>query len=81
MLGLGCYMIAYGYAADAVDKYLRIGESTSMSCMIHFVKAIIYLFGEEYIRRPRRQDLKRLLRIGEFRGFSGMIGSIDYIGS
>jgi len=31
--------------------------------------------GEEYLRRPTRQDLKRLLRIGE--GFSGIIGSID----
>jgi len=70
-------MLAYGCAADAVDEYLRIGESTSMSCMIHFVEAIIYLFGKEYLRRPTRQDLKRLLRIGDLRGFLGMIGSID----
>uniref|UniRef100_A0A0D3ABL9 Uncharacterized protein n=1 Tax=Brassica oleracea var. oleracea TaxID=109376 RepID=A0A0D3ABL9_BRAOL len=38
---------------------------------------IISLFGDEYLRRPTPDDLQRLLHAGEFRGFSGMIGSID----
>lgn len=70
-------MMAYGCAADAVDEYLRLGETTALLCLEHFVEGIITLFGEEYLRKPTPEDLQRLLDIGEIRGFPGMIGSID----
>ncbi|XP_009107586.3 uncharacterized protein LOC103833242 [Brassica rapa] len=70
-------VLAYGTAADAVDEYLRLGETTTRSCVEYFVEGIIYLFGEEYLRRPTPADLQRLLDIGEYLGFPGMIGSID----
>ncbi|XP_048623319.1 uncharacterized protein LOC111209293 [Brassica napus] len=70
-------VLAYGIAADTVDEYLRLGESTTRKCLEHFVEGIINLFGEEYLRRPTPADLQRLLDIGEHRGFFGMIGSID----
>uniref|UniRef100_A0A0D3DK18 Myb-like domain-containing protein n=1 Tax=Brassica oleracea var. oleracea TaxID=109376 RepID=A0A0D3DK18_BRAOL len=77
-------VLAYGSAADAVDEYLRLGETTTRSCVEHFVEGIIYLFGDEYLRRPTSAYLQRLLDIGERlldigerRGFPGMIGSID----
>ncbi|XP_024013556.1 uncharacterized protein LOC112087797 [Eutrema salsugineum] len=69
-------MLAYGSAADAVDEYLRLGESTTISCLEHFTEGIISSFGDEYLRRPTREDLQRLLNEGEDRGFPGMIGSI-----
>ncbi|XP_024007769.1 uncharacterized protein LOC112083888 [Eutrema salsugineum] len=70
-------LLAYGTGADAVDEYLRLGESTARSCLEHFVEGIIHLFGDEYLRRPTPEDLQRLLYVGEDRGFPGMIGSID----
>ncbi|XP_013632874.1 PREDICTED: uncharacterized protein LOC106338446, partial [Brassica oleracea var. oleracea] len=70
-------VLPYGTAADAVDEYLRLGETTTRSCVEHFVEGIIHLFGDEYLRRPTPADLQRLLDIGEFRGIPGMIGSID----
>ncbi|XP_048602103.1 uncharacterized protein LOC125580890 [Brassica napus] len=70
-------MLAYGCAADAVDEYLRLGESTALSCLSNFTEGVIQLFGDEYLRRPTLEDLQRLLDIGEIRGFPGMIGSID----
>uniref|UniRef100_A0A0D3AII7 Myb-like domain-containing protein n=1 Tax=Brassica oleracea var. oleracea TaxID=109376 RepID=A0A0D3AII7_BRAOL len=70
-------LLAYGGAADTVDEYLRLGATTTRSCLEHFVEGIINLFGEEYLRRPTPADLQRLLDIGEHRGFPGMIGSID----
>ena len=70
-------MLAYGSAADAVDEYLRLGESTALSCLHNFTDGIIQLFGEEYLRGPTPEDLQRLLDIGEKRGFPGMVGSID----
>ncbi|XP_033138173.1 uncharacterized protein LOC103844705 [Brassica rapa] len=69
--------LAYGSAADAVDEYLRIGESTALLCLHKFTDGIIRLFGQEYLRRPSPADLQRLLDIGETRGFPGMVGSID----
>uniref|UniRef100_A0A0D2ZSU5 DDE Tnp4 domain-containing protein n=1 Tax=Brassica oleracea var. oleracea TaxID=109376 RepID=A0A0D2ZSU5_BRAOL len=70
-------VLAYGYAADAVEEYLRLGETTTRLCVENFVEGIIYLFADEYLRRPTPVDLQRLLHIGEYRGFPGMIGSID----
>ncbi|XP_048605321.1 uncharacterized protein LOC125582910 [Brassica napus] len=70
-------MLAYGCAADAVDEYLRLGESTVLSCLSNFTEGVIQWFGAEYLRRPTPDDLQRLLDIGEIRGFPGMIGSID----
>lgn len=69
--------MAYGSALDAVDEYLRLGETTARLCVENFVEAVIDLFGDEYLRRPTSDDLQRLLYIGELLGFPGMIGSID----
>ncbi|XP_010456434.1 PREDICTED: uncharacterized protein LOC104737877 [Camelina sativa] len=62
---------------DAVDEYLRLSETMALSCLENFKDLVITLFGDEYLRRPTPVDLQRLLDIGEFRGFPGMIGSID----
>ena len=70
-------VLAYGTAADAVDEYLRLGETTTRSCVENFVEGILYFFGDEYLRKPTPADLQRLLDVGEYRGFPGMIGSID----
>uniref|UniRef100_A0A0D3D8C4 Nuclease HARBI1 n=1 Tax=Brassica oleracea var. oleracea TaxID=109376 RepID=A0A0D3D8C4_BRAOL len=70
-------VLAYGNAANGADEYLRLGASTTLSCLENFVDGIISLFGEEYLRRPTPADLQRLLDIGEYCGFPGMIGSID----
>ncbi|XP_024016181.1 uncharacterized protein LOC112089666 [Eutrema salsugineum] len=70
-------IMAYGSASDAVDEYLRLGESTTLLCLEKFVEGVINVFGDEYLRRPTADDLQRLLDVGESRGFPGMIGSID----
>uniref|UniRef100_A0A0D3BEE1 Myb-like domain-containing protein n=1 Tax=Brassica oleracea var. oleracea TaxID=109376 RepID=A0A0D3BEE1_BRAOL len=69
--------LAYGTAADTVDKYLRLGLTTTRACLENFVERIINLFGDEYLRIPTPADLQHLLEVGEYRGFPGMIGSID----
>ncbi|XP_010424794.1 PREDICTED: uncharacterized protein LOC104709959 [Camelina sativa] len=71
-------MMAYGCAADAVDEYLRLADSTAILCLEQFAEGVINLFGDEYLRRPTVEDLQRLLNIGELRRFPGMIGSIDF---
>ncbi|XP_021304964.1 uncharacterized protein LOC110430969 [Sorghum bicolor] len=84
-LGLSCLqkvvaafrMLAYGVAADAMDDYIRIGETTALESLRKFVRAIVKVFGHEYLRLPNEDDTARLLEIGESRGFPGILGSID----
>lgn len=69
--------LAYGMPADTVDEYLRIGESTSIDCLKNFCIAIIDVFGEEYLRTPNEEDIRRITAVNERRGFPGMLGSLD----
>uniref|UniRef100_A0A2N9ERN8 DDE Tnp4 domain-containing protein n=1 Tax=Fagus sylvatica TaxID=28930 RepID=A0A2N9ERN8_FAGSY len=70
-------MLVYGVAADSTDEYVRIGESTAIESLKKFVKAVVNIFSEEYLRSPNSNDIARLLAVNEKRGFSGMLGSID----
>ncbi|KAG1520947.1 hypothetical protein G6F52_007186 [Rhizopus delemar] len=69
--------LAYGYSADCIDEYLRMSESSAMMWLKLFCEAVISVYKDEYLRRPNADDIKRLLAVGEERGFPGMIGSID----
>ncbi|XP_074358043.1 uncharacterized protein LOC141697528 [Apium graveolens] len=70
-------MLVYGISADAVDDYVCIGESTAIECLKRFVTNVILIFESEYLRNPNSNDVQRLLKMGEDRGFPGMMGSID----
>ena len=70
-------IITYGTLADSVDEYIRIGESTAIESLRRFVKAVIAMFGDHYLRSPNNIDIARLLQTREQRGFPGMLGSID----
>jgi hypothetical protein len=70
-------MLAYGVPADALDEYIRIGESTALEALRKFVVAVVEVFGPECMRLPNEHDTTRLLAIGASRGFPCMLGSID----
>ncbi|XP_057744893.1 uncharacterized protein LOC130962739 [Arachis stenosperma] len=70
-------MLAYGVAADVVDDYVRIGESTTIECLKKFVEGVISVFQDEYLRKPNPNDVQRLLQMAEGHGFPGMLGSIN----
>lgn len=42
-------ILAYGIAADATNAYRRLGESTTMKAMKHFVKIIQEIFEAQYL--------------------------------
>ena len=67
----------YGVAADFMDEYVQIRESTAIESLKKFVKAVVDLFSKEYLRFLNNEDIARLLVNGERRGFPGMLGSID----
>ncbi|XP_042993336.1 uncharacterized protein LOC122319363 isoform X1 [Carya illinoinensis] len=70
-------MLAYRVTADLMHEYVRIGESITRLNMKKFVKAIVSIFGGEYLRSTTRNDIVRLLEVGQRRGILGMLGSID----
>jgi hypothetical protein len=59
--------LANGSAADHLDDYTKIGETTAMEAMKNFVQGVIAIFGERYLRRPTVEDIECLLKIGEKR--------------
>ena len=70
-------MLAYGVSADFMDEYIRIGESTAIKSFKKFVKAVVSIFSEEYLRSPNNNNIARWLVVGQHRGFPRMLGSID----
>ncbi|CAH9090484.1 unnamed protein product [Cuscuta epithymum] len=64
-------MLAYGCAADILDEYVQIGESTTIESLKRFCDAIIDIFEKQYLRKPDKDDVARLLKEGEDRGFPG----------
>ncbi|XP_062182095.1 uncharacterized protein LOC133886396 [Phragmites australis] len=72
-------MLTYGVAADATDDYIWIAESTAVESLKRFVKAIVEIFGDEYLRSPNDNDTARLLAIGEQNGFPGSHNDINVL--
>ncbi|XP_048447470.1 uncharacterized protein LOC125480557 [Pyrus x bretschneideri] len=64
------------YFARSLDAAGR-QESTAIENLKRFCKAIESIYGTTYLRKPNREDLKKLLRKVDKRGFPGMIGSLD----
>lgn len=70
-------MLAYGIAADAIDEYVRLSETTVLRSMKEFCFAVIAIYGEHYLRHPNSDDIRRLQEENSARGFPGMLGSVD----
>lgn len=70
-------MLAYGTPADLWDENFKIAETTVIECTNTFCRGVIEKFGPTYLRKPNREDIQRLLHVGEARGFPGMLGSVD----
>ncbi|KAK3229139.1 hypothetical protein Dsin_001020 [Dipteronia sinensis] len=62
---------------DSVDEYMRIDQSTIIKSLKKIVKAIIAVFGDEYLRSPNNDDITRLLEFNSRHDFPGMLRSID----
>ncbi|GJS27208.1 protein translocase subunit SecA2, chloroplastic isoform X1 [Tanacetum coccineum] len=72
--------MAYGAVPDALDEYLQMGVTTTRKCLQMFCKAIMELYGEEFLRKPTYTDMEKLYAYHEKKhGFPEMLGSIDCI--
>ncbi|XP_028117240.1 uncharacterized protein LOC114314905 [Camellia sinensis] len=71
-------ILSYGIAADVVDDYIRIGESTTIQSLQQFCNSVIEIFGPKYLRSPTPTNIARLLATGEVRGFPGKAPPVHY---
>ena len=60
-----------------MDEYIRIRKRIVIESLRRFVKDVIAMFGDHYLRSQNNIDIARLLQKGEQHGFPGMLGSID----
>ncbi|XP_068312387.1 uncharacterized protein [Pyrus communis] len=72
-------MMAYDTSTDLMDETFGKSESTCLDTLVEFCNTIVQLYKEKYLHEPNREDLDRLIRKVEDRGFPGMIGSLDYM--
>ncbi|KAK2664863.1 hypothetical protein Ddye_003437 [Dipteronia dyeriana] len=70
-------MLAYVLPADATNKYIKIGESTTIESIKKFCRVVVEVFAQQYLRSPNADDVARLLRIGKHRGFPGILVTQD----
>jgi hypothetical protein len=54
-------MLAYGAPGDAHDDYIRMAKSTTMECMSKFCRAVVSVFGSDYLRTPNEEDTAHIL--------------------
>jgi hypothetical protein len=66
-------MLAYRTSADQLDEVLKIATSTCWETLGKFAEGVIEVFGAEYLRPPRSDELEQILKENEDRGH----GSID----
>jgi hypothetical protein len=64
---------------DTIDEYMKLGKTTTLECVEYYCSGIIEYFGDEFLCRSTIADTQRLLAKAEERGFSSMLGSIDYM--
>ncbi|XP_068304380.1 uncharacterized protein [Pyrus communis] len=62
---------------DQVNEIAKMGKSTVLESLMRYCSTIEALYSNEYLRKPTKMDMRKLLKKGEMRGFPGMIRSID----
>lgn len=70
-------VLAYGKSYDEVDELCEMSTTSVRESFQEFVREIVNVFGDEYLRAPRESDLLRILGINAARGFPGCVGSLD----
>jgi hypothetical protein len=67
--------IAYRAPCDTDKDYLCIAKSAFFEIVGRFCRAVVALFGKDYLRDPNEQNTTRILAQNATRGFPKRLGS------
>jgi hypothetical protein len=70
-------MLAYGLPADAVDEYVKIGESTANFYFERFCDNIISMYGDHFLRKVSPERDQEVLLYNANRGLPGLYCCLD----
>jgi hypothetical protein len=50
------HILAHDVRVDSVDEVVRIAKSTMIEAFHHFVRAVVAVFGKQYLRAPNVEE-------------------------
>lgn len=62
----------------AVDELIEASSSSVRNSFLELTERVAHVFGNEYLRHPNKEDLKRILAINDGRRFPVCVGSFDF---
>ena len=62
-------VIAYGWASDSSDEYLRLGASTIDRIVKKLVETFVDCLPGEHLRAPTDEELRRIMQSSEGEDF------------
>ena len=57
-------ILAFKTPVDSMDEYIIIRKSTVIESLRRFIKSVIVMFGDHYLRSPNNIDIASLLQTG-----------------
>lgn len=70
-------LLEYGILFDVINDYVRIEKRTTIESLKRFVKIIVEIPREEYLRRSTNENVVKLLVENKHRNSPKMLRNID----
>jgi predicted nucleic-acid-binding Zn-ribbon protein len=70
--------VGFGCSPFAFRDYFQMSQTLARKCFDTFVDLMPFIFEDEYLRFPSKDDVRRILKLHKYEhSVSGMLGSLD----
>jgi hypothetical protein len=71
------WQLVYGFPADVVNKFIRIGKRTAIESLPPHCQSVVCIFRDQFLQAPYVQDMERIYKGNGQLRFTGMLLSPD----